>query len=107
MKHAENVASVAAAVTALTTLLCCVPVGFAAAVASAGLASVVSSHQRWFIVASLAMLGIGALQTIRLRRACARRPTSSFIVLGVSTIVVLLVVLFPQVLATILADWGP
>jgi hypothetical protein len=106
MKHAEKVAPVAAALTALSTLLCCVPLGFAAAIATASVASVVSSHQRWFIGASLLLLGAGLFQLRRANRACATRPTSSWIVFGLSAIVVMLVVLFPQMLAAILADWG-
>jgi cytochrome bd-type quinol oxidase subunit 2 len=107
MRHSEKVAPVAAAVTALSTLLCCLPVGFAAAVASASLASIVSSYQRWFIAASLLMLALGLIQLRRAQRLCTRRPTSSVIVFGLSAVVVLLVVLFPQMVASLLADWAP
>ena len=62
MRHGEKFAPVAAAVTALSTLLCCLPVGFAAAVATASVASFVSSYQRWFIALSLLLLGLGLLQ---------------------------------------------
>jgi hypothetical protein len=36
MKHAERAAPIAAALTSLTTLVCRVPVGFAAGAATAG-----------------------------------------------------------------------
>ena len=42
------------------------------------------------------------------RSGCARtRPRSSVIVFGISAVVVMLVVLFPQMLASLLADWAP
>jgi cytochrome bd-type quinol oxidase subunit 2 len=107
MRHSEKVAPVAAAVTALSTLLCCLPFGFAAAVATASVASIVSSYQRWFIAASLLLLGLGLIQLRRARRACTRTPTSSAVVFCLSAVIVLLVVLFPQMLASLLADWTP
>jgi len=36
MKHAETITPVAAALAALATLACCLPIGFAAAAATAG-----------------------------------------------------------------------
>ena len=107
MKHSEKVAPVAAAVTALTTQLCCVPLGFAAAVATASLASFVSSYQRWFVAASLSLLGVGLLQLRPARRACRTQSASSVVVFVLSAMVVVLVVLFPQMLASLLADWTP
>ena len=107
MRHGEKFAPVAAAVTALSTLLCCLPVGFAAAVATVSVASLVSAYQRWFIAVSLLLLGLGLLQLRRPQRVCATRPRSSVIVFGISAVVVMLVVLFPQMLASLLADWAP
>jgi hypothetical protein len=107
MKHAEKVAPVAAAVTALTTLVCCLPIGIAAAAATAGLAAVVSGYRLWFLGASAVLLVIGIVQLTRMQRACATRNRGSMIILGVSGTIVLLVALFPQVLAGLLADWLP
>jgi len=107
MKHAEKVAPVAAAVTALTTLVCCLPIGIAAAAATAGLAAVVSSYRLWFLGASGVLLVIGIIQLTRVQRTCATRNRGSMIILGVSGTIVLLVALFPQVLAGLLADLLP
>jgi len=107
MKHAEKVTPVAAAVTSLATLVCCHPVGFAAAAATAGLSTVVAAYQRWLLVASVVLLVVGLVQLHTLQRTCDRRPYSSLIVFGVSAVIVLLVVLFPQVVAGIVADWLP
>lgn len=108
MKHGEKIAPVAAALSAVSTLLCCLPVGFAGAAALGGLAAVVAPFQSWFIGASLILLTVGTIQLVRGRRACTTAArTTSVAILSVSAVVVLLVVLFPQVLAGLLADWLP
>ena len=107
MKHAEKVAPVAAAVSALATLVCCLPVGIAAAAATASLGAVVSNYRSWFLGASAILLVIGIVQLTRVQRACATRNRGSMVILAVSGTIVLLVALFPQVLAGLLADWLP
>lgn len=107
MKHGEKVAPVAAATTAIATLLCCLPGGIAAAAATASLATVVSAYRIWLLGASVALLAIGILQFTRRQRVCATRSRTSVAILASSAAVVLLVVLFPQVLAGLLADWLP
>ena len=107
MKHAEKVAPVAAAVTALATLVCCLPIGIAAAAATAGLAAVVSNYRSWFLGASAVLLVIGIVQLTRVQRTCATRNRGSMVILAVSGTIVLLVALFPQVLAGLLAAWLP
>ena len=96
MKHGERIAPVAAALTGLATLACCLPVGFAAAAVTAGLSTVVAAYQSWFLGASVVLLAVGLVQLNQVQRTCSRRPYASFIVFGVSAVIVLLVVLFPQ-----------
>jgi cytochrome bd-type quinol oxidase subunit 2 len=107
MKHGEKIAPVTAAFAALSTLVCCLPVGFAAAAASASLAAVVSSYRWWFLAASGLLLIVGAVQVSRARRACATDGRASRVLLAFSAGIVVLVALFPQVLAGLLADWLP
>jgi len=107
MKHSEKFAPVAAALTAVTTLVCCLPLGFAAAAATAGLSTVVASYQSWFIGASIVLLLVGVFQLRRAQRTCGTGRWSSVLVLAVSGAIVLLVVVLPQTLAGILADWLP
>ena len=85
MKNREQLTPVAAAVTALSTLLCCVPTSFAAAVATTGAGLFVADHQGWFLAASVLLIGIGMLQLRSGRLSCstARRRVSA-ILLGVS-----------------------
>src|SRR4029078_6601488 len=56
MTSSETIAPVAAAATALATLACCLPVGIAAAAATASLAAVVAEYRGWFLLASGALL---------------------------------------------------
>jgi hypothetical protein len=107
MKHVEKVTPVAAALTSLATLVCCLPMGFAAAAATASLSMVVAAYQRWFLAASVVLLIVGVVQVQRVQRTCASRPYGSLLVLGISAMVVLLVVLFPQLVAGLVADWMP
>ena len=107
MKHVEKVTPIAAAFTSLATLVCCLPMGFAAAAATASLSGVVAMYQRWFVGASVVLLIVGMVQLQRVQRTCATRPYGSIVVFGVSAVIVLLVVLFPQVVAGLVADWMP
>ena len=106
LKHPEKVAPVAAAVSALATLVCCLPVGIAAAAATASLGAIVSGYRSWFLGASALLLVIGIVQ-VRAQRGCATRTGGSMAILAVSGTIVLLVALFPQVLAGLIADWLP
>lgn len=110
MKHAEKVTPVAAAVSALVTLACCLPVGFAAAASVAAVGAFVAPFRPWLIAASVVLLGVGFAQVRRQQRACTttgRTPWMSIVMLGAASLVVVLVALFPQVLAGLLADWMP
>jgi hypothetical protein len=107
MKHVEKVTPVAAALTSVATLVCCLPTGFVAAAASVSLSSVVATYQRWFLGASVILLVVGMVQLQRVQRTCTRRPYGSIVVFGVSAAIVLLVALFPQLVAGIVADWMP
>ena len=53
------------------------------------------------------LLIVGMVQLHRVQRTCATRPYGSIVVFGVSAVIVLLVVLFPQVVAGLVADWMP
>lgn len=107
MKATGTLAPIGAAATAVATLLCCLPFGFAAATAMAAVSTVVAERRAWFLGASVALLVLGVVQVARARRACVTRRAAPLVVLGVSTAVVVLVILFPQVVAGLMADWLP
>ncbi|MBA2257669.1 MAG: hypothetical protein H0W18_02120 [Acidobacteria bacterium] len=107
MKATQTLAPLGAAATALATVLCCLPFGFAAATAMAAVSTVVAERRPWFLGASLALLVLGVVQVTRARRACVTRRAGPLVVLGVSAAIVILVVFFPQVVAGLMADWLP
>ena len=107
MRHLEKVTPVVAAVSAVSTVVCCLPLGFAGAAALGTVAAVVAPLQAWFIGASVALLLIGVGQIARPQRTCRTRTTSSLVILGLCAVIVLAVVFFPQVVAGIAADWLP
>ena len=107
MKHGEKVAPVMAAVTSVATIACCLPMGIAAAAVTASLSMAVAAYQPWFLGASVLLLLLGAVQLGQTQRACGTRSYSSLMVFGLSAVIVVVVVLFPQVIAGLLADWLP
>lgn len=81
--------------------------GFAAATVMASLSTIVATRRPWFVGASIVLLALGSVQVVRARRACSRPRTGSLVVLGLSAAIVVLVILFPQVVAGLMADWLP
>ena len=107
MNHGEKIAPVAAAATALATLACCLPIGIAAAAATASLATVVAAYRTWLLLVSGALLAVGVVQLNRAQRQCSTRKRGSVAILAISAIVVVLVALFPQIIAAMIAAWLP
>jgi len=107
MKHSEKITPVAAAVSALSTMACCLPSGIAAAAGAAGLGVVLEPFRSWLMGLSVGLLAIGLVQLYRTNRTCPRRGPVSIAVFLVSAIVVLSVLVFPQVMAGILAAVFP
>ena len=107
MNHGERIAPVAAAATALATLACCLPVGIAAAAATASIAAVVAEYRVWFLLAAGVMLVLGIVQLNRAQRQCSTRKGGSLAILAISATIVLFVALFPQVIAAMIAAWLP
>jgi uncharacterized membrane protein YidH (DUF202 family) len=107
MKHSERVTSVVGAVTALSTLVCCLPLGVAAAAGTASLSVVLEPLRPWLVGISVILLAIGLAQLYRSNRSCRRRSPVSLAVFLLSAIVVVGVVLFPQIIASVLANAIP
>jgi hypothetical protein len=105
MKHTEKITPVAAVVSAIATLACCLPATFAAAAATASLGAIAAQYRSWLIGFSAVLLAVAFIQMSRTARACGRRSNASLVVFWVSLGIVVTVVLFPQVLAAVLADW--
>jgi hypothetical protein len=104
MKHSEKIAPLAAVINALSTQVCCLPFGIAAATGAAGLGAVLEPLRGWLLASSITLLTIGFVQLYRSGRTCWRRRSISTALLVFSTMIILAVVLFPQAVASFLAD---
>src|SRR5215471_14175758 len=102
MKVSEKGAPAAAIIAALSTLACCLPLGFLGAVGLASLSLWARQYSRWLLLASIAFLCIGSVQ-LYFRKSCAKRSTASLLVFWAAVVVVILVILFPQFLASLIA----
>ena len=105
MKNVERFASIGAALSALATLACCLPMGIAAAAATASAALVFAALRPWLLGISIVLLLVGFVQTYR-RRDCARSRTS-VAVFWISVAIVVVIIFFPQLVATALASSPP
>ena len=103
MRVAERATPVAAVVAALSTLACCLPLGFLGVVGLAGLSVWAQSLRGWFLGLAITLLVVGFVQLYRGRNQCRKRSPLSIVMLWVATAIVLLVILFPQMIASLLA----
>jgi uncharacterized membrane protein len=102
MKVAERATPVAAVVAALSTLACCLPLTFLGALGLAGASVRLQSARPWLLVIAAVLLVLGFVQLYR-RNQCKKRSPISIALFWCSVVVVLLVILFPQVIASLLA----
>ena len=93
----------AAALSALATLACCLPLGIAGAVGALGLSVALDRLRPWLIGIAVVLLSVGLWQLYRGQRSC-RRSRLSMVVFGLSSAIVVAVMVFPQVIAGLLAD---
>lgn len=103
MRFAEREAPVAAVIAALSTLACCLPFGFLGAVGLTGLSIWARSYAGWFLAFAAALLILGFVQLYRGRNQCRKRSTVSIVLFWVAAVIVVLIILFPQVIASLVA----
>lgn len=103
MRVAERATPVAAIIAALSTLACCLPFGFLGAIGLAGLSIRLQSLRPWFLVSAPILLAVGFIQLYVRRGQCQKRSTLSIALFWGSVLIVLLLILFPQVLANLIA----
>ena len=103
MKIVEKGAPAAAIVAALSTLACCVPLGFLGAIGLASISVWAQQFRPWLLGASIALLCVALVQLYFRKSTCVRRSTSSLVLFWTAVMVLLLVMLFPQVIASLIA----
>lgn len=97
----------AAVGSVLAAMACCLPIAIPAGSAAAVLGLALEPLRGWMMGLSVLLVGLGVIQLRRDRRAC--RPPSPVRIgmLVASAILVGTAILFPQVLAGLIADWFP
>jgi cytochrome bd-type quinol oxidase subunit 2 len=98
----ERATPVAAVITALSTLACCLPFGFLGAIGLAGMSFRLQVARPWLLSCSLVLLVLGFFQLYG-RNQCKKRSRLSVALFWCSLTVVILIMFFPQVLASLLA----
>ena len=94
-------ASLAAIVSSLATIACCVPLGFAAAIGAAG---VLLRFRPWFLVLSIALIGVGFWQQRRAKQCAVKGRVLGQMLLWTAVAIILAMIVFPQQIAGFLAD---
>src|SRR5215469_18776870 len=102
MNVSEKGAPAAAIVAALSTLACCVPLGFLGAVGLASVSVWAQRYRFWLLLGAVAFLCIGSVQ-LYYRTSCSKRSGASLALFWIAVVVVILVVLFPQLIASLIA----
>ncbi len=97
-------ASVGAMASALASLSCCLPLGFAAALGAASVSAFAERLRPWLLALSIALIVLGFWQQRRAKQCAAKRTALSAVLLWCAVAVVLGMVLFPQQVAGFLAD---
>jgi len=97
-------ASLAAIVSSLATIACCVPLGFATAIGAAGASAFVLQFRPWFLVLSIALIGLGFWQQRRAKQCAVKGRLIGQFLLWTAVAIVLAMILFPQQIAGFLAD---
>ena len=100
--------SIAAIASLAAASACCLPVGtFLVAAGSAGAARILTPLRPWLIGISIGALVLGFVQTYGRSQCSIRRNLFSVILLWASAVVVLITLLFPQLVAGLIADKLP
>ena len=103
MKLLEKCLSTAAVIAALSTLACCVPLGFLGALGLASLSVWTQPLRPWLLGASVVLLAVGFIQLHVRKSTCARRSAASLVIFWTAAVIVLLIILFPQIVASLIA----
>ena len=103
MRVVERASPIAAIIAALSSLACCLPLSFVGAAGLLGASATVQALRPWLLGASILLLVVGFGQLYLRRGQCPRRSRMSVALFWIATTVVLLLILFPQIMATILA----
>jgi len=100
-------ASLAAILSSVATISCCLPLGFAAALGTGAASAFVTTLRPWLLGLSIGLLALGFWQQHRAKQCSIRGRRIGNFVLWAALVVVLGMILFPQEIAAFIADRFP
>lgn len=104
MKAVERATPAAAILAALSALACCLPFGLVGALGMASVSVWIAPLRPWLLGFSVLLLVFGFWQIYRRGSQCKiRRSRISVALLWLAVVIVLLITLFPQLIANWLA----
>ena len=104
MKAVERGAPVAAILAALSALACCLPFGLVGALGLASISIWIAPLRPWLLGAAVLLLMFGFWQIYRRGKQCrTQRSAVSVVLFWIAVAVVVLVTIFPQLIANWLA----
>jgi len=97
-------ASLAAILSSVATISCCLPLGFAAALGAGAASAFFTTLRPWLLGLSIALLGLGFWQQHPAKQCSIRGRMLGNVLLWTALVVVLGMILFPQEIAAFIAD---
>ena len=97
-------ASLAAIVSSVATISCCLPISFAGALGAGTASAFATTLRPWLLGLSVVLLGFGFWQQHRAKQCAVRGRLVGTVLLWAAVVVVLGMILFPQEIAAVIAD---
>jgi len=97
-------ASLAAIVSSVATISCCLPIAFAGALGAGAASAFATTLRLWLLGLSVVLLGFGFWQQRRAKQCDVRGRLVGNVLLWTAFVVVLGMILFPQEIAGVIAD---
>ena len=105
MKQGTGIsASLAAILSSVATIGCCLPLGFAAALGASAASAFFTTLRPWLLALSVVLLGLGFWQQHRAKQCSIRGRLIGNVLLWTAFVVVVGMILFPQEIAAFIAD---
>lgn len=106
MKQATGTsASLGAILSSLASIGCCLPFGFAAALGTGVAGAFFIRYRMWLLGLSIALIGLGFWQQHRAKQCAVQGRMLGNILLWSSVVVVLAMILFPEWIGALVADF--
>lgn len=105
MKQGTGISALLAAiVSSVATISCCLPIAFAGALGAGTASAFATTLRPWLLGLSVILLGFGFWQQHRAKQCAVRGRLVGNVLLWAAVVVVLGMILFPQEIAAVIAD---